>query len=74
MNRHNLVRMANQIGAFFESFPDREQAREEIANHLLRFWEPRMRAQLLAQMDSEPDDGLSTIVRETLATHRPRLL
>ena len=50
MNRDNLIKMANQIGAFFEAMPDREQAIKDIASHLLRTWDPRMRTELLATL------------------------
>ena len=36
MKAENLVTMANQIGAFFESYPDRAEASSEIAGHLRR--------------------------------------
>jgi len=42
MNVEHLVTMANQIGAFFDSQGTHEQAVAGIANHLRRFWEPRM--------------------------------
>ena len=38
-----LVRMANDIGNFFASEPDRESAVAGIATHVRRFWAPRMR-------------------------------
>ena len=43
MHTDTLIQMANQIGAFFEAMPDREEALEGIAMHIKRFWEPRMR-------------------------------
>ncbi len=46
-----LVRMANQIGAFFVAQPG-DHAAEEIAEHLKRFWEPRMRAAIVAELDA----------------------
>ena len=46
MDIHNLVSMANQIGQFFSAYPDREEALEGIANHIRKFWEPRMRLKL----------------------------
>jgi len=70
MNIDNLVTMANQIGAFFASYPDRQEGRTEIANHLQRFWAPRMRSQLFAHIDSENGDGLSPMVIEALLEHR----
>jgi formate dehydrogenase subunit delta len=47
MDTHNLVRMANRIGDFFQAMPDRDEALEGVARHLERFWEPRMRRELL---------------------------
>ena len=43
MNIEHLVKMANQIGSFFSTMPDRDQAIADLASHLKRFWEPRMR-------------------------------
>jgi len=59
--------MANQIGAFFEAMPDREQAVKDVAGHILRNWEPRMRAELLAHVANIGDDGLKPVVRKALA-------
>ena len=42
MNVEHLVTMANQIGAFFDSQGTRQEAVAGIADHLKRFWEPRM--------------------------------
>ena len=38
----NLIKMANQIGDFFETMRDRNKSLEEIAGHLKRSWDPRM--------------------------------
>ena len=40
-----LVRMANQIGQFFQSQPHQE-AVAGIADHLRSFWTPKMRRQI----------------------------
>ena len=72
MNVEHLVKMANQIGAFFEAMPDRAEAVAGVANHLKRTWEPRMRAGLLAHVD-HGGNGLTEIVREALAAHRETL-
>lgn len=66
MNRDHLIKMANQIGAFFEAMPDREQAVKDIANHLRRTWDPRMRRQLLACLDTMDEKQLKPMVREAL--------
>jgi formate dehydrogenase subunit delta len=42
-----LVTMANQIGRFF-AHQGGEKAAAAIADHLVRFWDPRMRARIIA--------------------------
>lgn len=73
MDTHNLVKMANQIGDFFESMPDRAEALDGIANHLRRFWEPRMRLQILEYVDSLQGADLKEIVVEAINAHRSNL-
>jgi formate dehydrogenase subunit delta len=60
-----LVKMANEIGAYFEPLPDRGEAISSIATHLRNFWEPRMRRQII---DYAQQDGgsLKSIVREAV--------
>jgi formate dehydrogenase subunit delta len=43
----HLVKMVNEISVFFESESPGEQAPRDVANHLRRFWEPRMRKQII---------------------------
>jgi len=47
MQAEDLVRMANQIAHFFSPYPD-EDAVEGVRDHLVKFWEPGMRKELLA--------------------------
>ncbi len=70
METQQLVKMANQIGAFFEDTPDREQAKAEIANHLKKFWEPRMRKAIVEKMDGGEATDLSPVVRDAIDAHR----
>jgi formate dehydrogenase subunit delta len=65
----NLVRMANRIGDFFEALPDADEARAGIATHLTRFWEPRMRAAIVAHVREHDGAGLHPLVREAIAVH-----
>jgi formate dehydrogenase subunit delta len=74
MNPDNLIKMANQIGSFFETMPDREQAQSDIASHIKRFWEPRMRRSLLQHVDQHDGADLMDIVLETLRSHRAAVL
>jgi formate dehydrogenase subunit delta len=66
MNPENLIKMANQIGAFFEAMPDHEQAVRDVASHILRSWEPRMRRSFLERIDQAGDGELKAVVREAL--------
>jgi formate dehydrogenase subunit delta len=47
MDTSRLVAMANDIANFFAADPDREAAAAGVASHLTRFWEPRMRRQIV---------------------------
>jgi formate dehydrogenase subunit delta len=66
MNLVKLIKMANQIGAFFEAMPDREQAVRDIASHLRRTWDPRMRTQLLGCLGTADEEKLKPVVRDAL--------
>jgi formate dehydrogenase subunit delta len=69
----HLVKMANDIGAFFAADPDPARAAAGIVDHLKRFWEPRMRKALLAWLDDHGGDGLRPAVRDALIAHRALL-
>jgi len=78
MNLEHLVKMANQIGSFFESMPDRQQAMADLASHLKRSWEPRMRRELLAYVNQQGGDEqggpeLKPIVLEAIRLHASTL-
>lgn len=61
MDIANLIRMANRIGQFFEAMPDRTAAMNDIALHIRRFWEPRMRTALLDFLEEHPDGCLGDV-------------
>jgi formate dehydrogenase subunit delta len=46
-----LVYMANQIGTFFKS-QDGDAAPAKIAEHIRKFWDPRMRTMIFAHFDA----------------------
>jgi formate dehydrogenase subunit delta len=73
MNVEHLVTMANQIGRFYEAYPDRTEALKTAATHLRRFWDPRMRSTLLQHMDTDGDVGLDPFMAEAVRTHRADL-
>jgi formate dehydrogenase subunit delta len=64
MSPDRLVYMANQIGKFFEVQRSDETV-PGIANHIKKFWDPRMRKAIFAYLD-EGGDGLDPPVREAL--------
>ena len=68
-----LIRMANQIGAFFEAMPDRTEALGNLAQHIKKFWEPSMRRALLDHLDKAGADGLSSMAEEAIRLHRSML-
>jgi len=57
--------MANDIGAFFEAYPDRAQAIADIAHHLRSRWAPVMRRQIIEYL-AAGGTGLSDIAREAI--------
>ncbi|MCF8177284.1 MAG: formate dehydrogenase subunit delta [Sulfuritalea sp.] len=70
MKLDHLIKMANQIGAFFEAMPDRDQAVRDVAKHLMNTWDPRMRAQLLASLGTDEESKLKPLVRDALTMLR----
>jgi formate dehydrogenase subunit delta len=74
VNNDNLVRMVNQIGSFFETMPDRTEALQELAMHLKKFWDPRMRKALLELIEGNGGEGISDVVRRAALEHRALLV
>jgi formate dehydrogenase subunit delta len=66
----NLIVMANQIGDFFETMRDRNKSLDEIAGHLKRSWDPRMRIALMNHVEQHDGEGLKPIVLEAVRTHK----
>jgi formate dehydrogenase subunit delta len=46
MEAENMIHMANQIAIFFASYPH-DEAVAGVTDHLEKFWEPRMRRQII---------------------------
>ncbi len=74
MHVDQLVKMANQIGDFFESMPDPVEAQEGIATHIRKFWEPRMRRELFDHIDSTGGAGLHPAVLHAITSQRAALV
>ncbi len=67
MNIDLLIKMTNEISEFFAGTADQPQAAAAVANHLRRYWEPRMRAQMLKYYEERNGAGLSELAKSGVA-------
>jgi formate dehydrogenase subunit delta len=67
MNIDLLIKMANEIGEFFAGTTDAQAAARDVANHLKRYWEPRMRAQIVKYYEERQGAGLSEVAKSAVA-------
>ena len=71
MRIEHLVSMVNDIGNFFNAESDKTEAAKSIANHVRRFWDPRMRREIIAHykqggagLDDLPRSGIGLLADE----------
>jgi formate dehydrogenase subunit delta len=62
MNVERLVAMANDIAAFFDAEAAGDSAAESVCTHLKKFWEPRMRRQIVEHL-AAGGEGLTPTAR-----------
>ena len=65
----HLIRMANQIARELGN-QNPERAVEATSAHLRRYWDPAMRARIVAYLE-EGGDGLHDIARDAVRLLRP---
>ena len=65
MSPDRLIYMANQIGHFFQS-QGHDKAVPGIADHIKKFWDPRMLSAIFAHLEAG-GAGLDPDVREAIA-------
>lgn len=70
MHDDKLAYMANQIGRFFAS-QGTDSAVDSIHDHLVKFWDPRMRRSIIAQLDGG-EDHLDPLVRQAVERLRDK--
>jgi len=58
-----LIKMANQIGSFFGTESLEGKAPADVASHLKRYWDPRMREQIIAYYRDRQGAGLEEVPR-----------
>jgi len=66
MNIDLLIKMTNEIGDFFHGASDPQQAARDVANHLKRYWEPRMLRQMLSYYEQRQGAGLSDLAKSAV--------
>ena len=69
MEVEKLIKMANQIGDFFEANPDVEEAKLEIASHLKKFWNSIMIKTIVTHVQQQQGQGLHPKVIAAIQQH-----
>ena len=67
MRAERLVTMANDIGHFFNAEADKNAAAQNVASHMRRFWDPRMRREIVAHYREKGGAGLDPVARSAVA-------
>jgi formate dehydrogenase subunit delta len=70
MNIEHLVSMANDIGNFFDGEFGKAESPANIALHISRYWDPRMRSQIIAHA-AHGGEGLSPTALAAVKTLPP---
>ncbi len=65
-----IVRMANQIGTFFHSKPHADGV-DGVAEHINKFWEPRMRRHFFEVIDAGGEGFLPIVIEAAAQVRRP---
>lgn len=64
MQSDSMIHRANQIALYFASYPH-EEAVAGVLDHFKKFWEPRMRNQIIAYV-SHGGQGLHALALEAV--------
>lgn len=70
MQHDKLIYMANQIATFCESNPRGARQTADVADHINKFWEPRMRRKLLEKLEGGETEGVHRLVLEAVPSIR----
>jgi formate dehydrogenase subunit delta len=66
MDIQRLISMANQIGDFYESYPNQSHAQKDIAEHINKFWALSMRKQIALYVTEQGGVGLHAQVQNAI--------
>jgi formate dehydrogenase subunit delta len=67
VNPEHLAEMVNDIAHFFAAEPDRQAAVNGVSGHLKKFWDPRMRRQIVAYLRDQGGGELGELARAGVA-------
>jgi formate dehydrogenase subunit delta len=70
MNIEHLVSMANDISHFFDGENGPQDSPRSIATHITRYWDPRMRSQIIAYA-AQSGAGLTPTALAAIRTLTP---
>lgn len=69
MDIQRLISMANQIGDFYESYPNQSHAQKDIAEHLNKFWALSMRKKIAQYVTEQGGAGIHAQVQSAIKAH-----
>ena len=69
MDIQRLISMANQIGDFYESYPDQSHAQQDIAEHINKFWALSMRQQFAKYIAEQDGSGVHAQVQNAVKSY-----
>ncbi|MBU3724946.1 MAG: formate dehydrogenase [Burkholderiaceae bacterium] len=69
MRSEYIIKQANQIASFYESMPDSTQATRDFVAHVTKFWDPRMRQDLIRIMRGPESASAHEMVRRAVRDH-----
>jgi formate dehydrogenase subunit delta len=69
MDIQRLISMANQIGDFYESYPNQSHAQKDIADHINKFWALSMRKQIAQYVTEQAGVGVHAQVQNAIKAH-----
>ncbi len=67
MKTDYLVEMVNDIAAFFAGEAGLTDAPKCVADHIARFWDPRMRREIITYYQKSAGAGLSDVSLKAIA-------
>jgi formate dehydrogenase subunit delta len=69
MDIQRLISMANQIGDFYESYPNQSHAQKDIAEHINKFWALSMRKKIAQYVTEQGGVGMHAQVQNAIKAH-----